>query len=97
MPSARVGPGDHHRGVPADEGPDPPLEVLVARGTTAPASEGMVLTYGVDTVAGKPTCLLAGPLEEPHQQVAGAGPSVGVDDVVEGVQPLGGLGRVGVG
>ena len=51
-------------------------------------SGGMVLTYGVETVAGKADLVLPGPLEQLHQQEPGPGLPVGVEDGVEGVDPL---------
>ena len=49
-----VGPHHHDGGIPADERPDAPLDVLVT-GKPRLLVGGIVLTYGVDTVAGKPT------------------------------------------
>ena len=60
-------------------------------------SRGIVLTYGVETVAGKLTCACAGAVEQRGEEVAGPGLAVGVDDGVERVQPLLRLVRVGVG
>ena len=91
-----VGPHHHHRGVPPDVGPDPSLEVLVAREVGL-----LVGGDGVDVGRGhrgrEVHVLLTGPLQDTHQQIAGPGPPVDIDDVVEGVQPLAGLGGVSIG
>ena len=92
----RVGADHHDGGVPADVGPDAPLEVLVA-GEPGSWSGGMVLTYGVETWPGKPTWCSRGPLEELHQEEPGAGLAPGVEDGVEGVDPLGRLLGIDVG
>ena len=92
---ADVGPDHHHRRVPADEGPDPALEVLVA-GEVRLLVGGDGVDVGGRDGGREVHLLLAGPLEDPHQQVAGPGPPVDVDHVVEGVQPLGRLDGIAV-
>ena len=93
---ADVGPDHHHRGVPADEGPDPPLEVLVT-GEVRLLVGGDGVDVGGRDGGREVHLLLPGPLEDPHQQIARPGPTVDVDDVVERVEPLGRLDRIGVG
>ena len=93
---AGVGPHHHGRGVPADVGPDAALEVLVAGEPRLGVGRDGVHVGGRD--GGREVDLLGpGPLEELHQQVAGPGPALGVDDGVEGVEPLRRLARVDVG
>ena len=91
MPSERWLARDHHDGrVPADVGPDPPFEVLVARepGLLVPG-DGVHVGRGD---GGREVDLLGqGPLEELHQQEPGPGPALGVDHGVEGVDPFGRL------
>ena len=91
-----VGLDDHHRRVPADVGPDAPLERLVAR-----EPRFLLGRDGVDVRrghrGGMADLQLAGAFEQLGHEVAGAGLAVGVDDGVERLQPLLGLGRVGVG
>src|SRR5207248_1702390 len=93
---AAVGPGDHGHGVPADEGPDAALHVLVA-------GEPRLL-FGRDRVDvvgrhhGRHADLeLPGPGQEAGQQETGAGPPPLVDHGVERVDPLPRLGGVNVG
>ena len=97
MPSSRmVGPHHHDGGVPADVGPDAPLDVLVAGEPRLLVGRDGVDVRGRDR--GREADLaLPGPLEQLHQQEAGAGLPVGLDDGVEGVEPLGGLLRIDVG
>ena len=90
-----VGPGHHHRGVPPDVGPDPPLDVLVA------GEPGLALGRDrVDVVGaaqpGHAHLLLARALEQLEHDVPGPGAAPGPDDVVERVDPLSGLVRVDV-
>ena len=66
-------------------------------GNHGSCSRGMVLTYGVETVAGKLTWVSLARSSSLRQQEAGAGLAVGVDDGVEAVEPLLRLGRVDVG
>ena len=91
-----VGPCHHDRSVPADVGADPAFKVLVA-------GEPRLLVGGdrVD-VGGRHrgreadlggTC----PLEQLHEKEPGPVTTALVDDGVEGVEPLIGLGRVDVG
>ena len=93
---ARVGPGDHGGGVPADVGPDPALLVLVAGEPGLGVGRDGVHVGGRDR-GGEVDLLGAGPLQELHEQVAGPGPAAGVDDGVERVEPLLRLARIGVG
>ena len=91
MPSAGVvGPHHHDGRVPADEGPDAALDVLVAGEPRL-----LVGRDGVDVGRGdggrEADLVLPGPLEQLHEQEAGPGLAVGVDDGVEGVEPLGRL------
>ena len=91
-----VGPHDHHRSVPADEGPDPTLDVLVAG-----EPRFLLARDRVDVRRrhrGRERHLAGGrSLHQPGEQVAGTRLAVGVDDGVEAVQPLLGLGRIDVG
>ena len=93
---ADVGPDHHDRGIPADEGPDAPFEVFVAGELRL-----LVGGDGVDVGGGdrgrEVHLLLARPLEDSHEQVAGPGPPVDIDDVVERVQPFRRLHGIGVG
>ena len=66
-------------------------------GNHGSCSGGMVLTYGVETVAGKPTWCSRARSSSFDQQEAGPGLAVGVDDGVERVEPLRGLLRIDVG
>jgi hypothetical protein len=91
-----VGPDHHHGGVPADEGADPALEVLVPR--------ELGLGRGGDGVdvrrrdrRREADLGVAGPLEHPHEEIARPVAAVDAYDVVEGGQPFGGLLRVDVG
>ena len=91
-----VGLDDHDRGVPADVGPDAALELLVA------GEPGLLLRRdGVDVGrrhGGRGADLqLAGALQQLGHEEAGPGLAVGLDHRVEGLEPLVGLGRVGVG
>ena len=91
-----VRPHDHHRGVPANEGPDPTLDVLVAGEPRLLLARDRVDVRrrhrgGERHLAGGRS------LHEPGEQVAGTRLAVGVDDGVEAVQPLLGLGRIDVG
>ncbi len=82
-----VGPHHHDGGVPADVGPDAPLDVLVAGEPRL-----LVGRDGVDVRrrdGGREADLvLPGPLEQLHQQEPGPGLAAGVEDGVEGVDPL---------
>ena len=88
-----VGVGDHHRGVPADEGADAALDVLVAGEPRLALGRD-----GVDVVGAAQRrhadLLLAGPLEQPQHHVARAVAAAVVDQRVERVEPV--LGLVGV-
>ena len=91
-----VRPHDHHRGVPADECPDPTLDVLVTGEPRFLLARDRVHVRrrhrgGERHLAGGCS------LHEPGEQVPGARLAVGVDDGVEAVQPLLGLGRIDVG
>ena len=93
---AHVRPGDHDRRVPADVGPDAALEVLVAREPRLLVGRDRVDVRARD---GGREADLAGSrsLEQLHEEEAGAWPPAGLDDGIEGVQPLGRLLRIGVG
>ena len=65
-------------------------------GNQGSSTAGMELTYGLETVAGKPTWLALA-LQQLHQEELGAGPALCLYDGIEGVQPLGRLLRVDVG
>ena len=91
-----VGPADHHRRVPADEGAYAPLDVLVA------GEPGLLLgrdrvDVGGRHLRGQAHLLLAGPLEQLEQQELGARLPLALQDRVERVDPLGGLLGVDVG
>ncbi len=91
-----VGPHHHDGGVPADVGPDPALDVLVAGEPRL-----LVRGDGVDVRrgdgGGEAHLVLPGPLEQLHQEEASPGLAAGVEDGVEGVDPLGRLLRIDVG
>ncbi len=87
--------GDHHRGVPADEGADPALDLLVA------GEPRLALRRdGVDVVGaaqrGHADVQLAGLLEQPQHHVARPVAAALVDQLVERLEPVGGLVRVDV-
>ena len=88
-----VGGRHHHRGVPADQPADPALHLLVAGEPRLTLGRD-----GVDEVGapqgGHAHLLLTGALEEPEHDVARSLPTVGVGQVVEGVEPL--LGLLGI-
>ena len=93
---AHVGPHHHDGGIPADEGTDPSLDVLV---TGEPR-----LLVGRDGVhigrghhGGEIHLLGPGALEQLHEQETAPRPALSVHDSVEGVEPLSRLGRVDVG
>ena len=88
-----VGAGDHDRGVPADERPDPALGLLVA------GEPGLALRRdAVDVVGaaqrGDAHLGLAGPLEQAQHDVPGPVAAAFLQQGVEGRQPV--LGLVGV-
>ena len=91
-----VGPEDHCHGIPPNEPPDAPLDILVA------GEERLLLgADGVD-VAGlgqrrKTDAQLASPLENLEQQEARALIPLLAVDLVEGIEPFPGLGRVDIG
>ncbi len=91
-----VGPGDHHRRVPSDVGPDAPLHVLVTREPRL-----LLGRDGVDVRSGdrgrEAHLLLPGPVQELHEEELGAGLAQVLDHGVEGVHPLARLLRVDVG
>ncbi len=66
-------------------------------GNHGSASRGMVLMYGVLTVAGKLTCDSRALLEQLAEQEPGTGLAVRVDDGIEAVEPFERLAGVGVG
>ena len=88
--------GDHHRGVPADERADPPLDLLVAGEPRLALGRD-----GVDVVGaaqrGHADVQLAGLLEQPQHHVARPLAAALVDQLVEGLEPVAGLVRVDVG
>ena len=91
-----VGRGDHDRGVPADEGADAALDLLVA------GEPRLALRRDrVDVVGGAQgrdaDLLLARALEQAQHHVAGAVAAAVVEHRVEGREPLLGLVRVDVG
>ena len=85
--------GDHHRGVPADEGPDPPLGLLVAGEPRLALGRD-----GVDVVGAAQRrdadVHLPGAFEQPQHHVAGPLAAALADQGVEGVDPV--VGLVGV-
>ena len=87
---------DHHRRVPADEGPDAPLDVLVAGEPRLLLAGDRVDVGGGD--GGREADLgLLGALEQLGQQEAGAGLAADVDDGIERVEPLLRLAGIDVG
>ncbi len=90
-----VGPDDHGRRVPADEGPDATLDELVS------GEEGLVLGRDrVDVVGphvGVAELELTGVGVDAAEQVAGAGLALAAGDRVERLEPLGRLLGVDVG
>ncbi len=93
---AVVGAAHHGRRVPADVGADAALDVFVA-GEPGLLVLGDGVHVGGGDRGGEVDLLGPGALEELHEQEAGPGPSLGVDDGVEGVDPLRGLLGVDVG
>jgi hypothetical protein len=91
-----LGPVHHDRRVPPDVGPDPALDVLVAGEPRL-----RLRRDGVDVVgaaqAGHAHLVLAGPLQEAEHEVPRPVAAGVVDDRVQGLEPLGGLGGVDVG
>ena len=86
---------DHHRRVPADEGPDAALDVLVAGEPRLLVDRDRVDVGRADR--GREADLgLLGALEQLGEEVAGAHLAVDVDHGVEGVEPLPRLARIGV-
>ncbi len=82
-----VGPHHHDGGVPADVGPDAPLDVLVAREPRL-----LVRGDGVD-VRGRdrgrePDLILPGSFQQLHEKEPGPGLAPGVDYGIERVDPL---------
>jgi hypothetical protein len=90
-----VGPGHHDRRVPPDVGPDPPLQVFVARepGLLVPGDRVHV---GSRDRRREVDLYRPGPLQQLHQEKAGPGPALGVDHRVEGVDPFRRLLRIDV-
>ena len=91
-----VGPHHHHRRVPADERPDAPLDVLVAGEPRLLLARDRVDVRGRHRGRERHLARRC-PLHQAGEQVAGPGLAVSVDDGVEAVQPLLGLGRIDVG
>ena len=91
-----VGAGDHDRGVPADERADPALDLLVAGEPRLALGRDRVDVVGA-AQGGHADLLLAGALEQPEHDVAGALAAALVDQRVERVEPLVGLVGVDVG
>ncbi len=91
-----VGAAHHGGGVPADVGADAALDVLVAGEPRLLVARDRVHVGGGD---GGGEVHLEGPgaLEQLHEEEAGPGASLGVDDGVERVDPLRGLLGVDVG
>ena len=87
---------DHHRRVPADERPDPPLDVLVAREPRFLLARDRVHVRGRHGRRERDLCLV-GPLHQPGEEVPGTGLAVRVGDGIEAVEPLRGLGGIDVG
>ena len=94
--AAIVGPAHHGRGVPADVGADAALDVFVAGEPRLLVAGDGVHVRGRDR-GGEVDLLGPGALEELHEQEAGPGASLGVDDGVERVDPFRGLLGVDVG
>gem|GEM_PF-3275440 len=88
-----LGAVDHDRGVPAHEGAEAALDILIA-GEPGLSFRG----DGVDVVGGRqrgnPHLALAGSFEQLAHQVSGPGATACLDDSVQGVQPL--LGLIGI-
>ena len=91
-----VGPADHHRRVPADEGADAALDVLVAREPRLLLGRDRV-DVGRRHLRGQAHLLLPGPLEQLQQQELGARLPLALEDRVERVDPLGRLLGIDVG
>ena len=85
--AAVVGPAHHGRRVPADVGADAALDVFVAGEPRLLVARDGVHVGGRH--GGREVDLHGpGPLEQLHEEEAGPGASLGVDDGVEGVDPL---------
>ena len=91
-----VGPDHHRRGVPADEGADAALDVLVAGEPRLLLAGDGVDVRRADR-GGEADLAGPGPLEQLGEQEAGPGLAVHVDDGVERVEPFLRLAGVGVG
>ena len=83
----RLALGDHDRGVPADERADPALDLLVAGEPRLALGRDRVDVVGA-AQRGHADLLLAGPLEQPQHDVAGALAAALVDQRVEGLEPV---------
>ena len=87
---------DHHGRVPADVGPDPALDVLVAGERWLGGGGDRVDVVGVAVSRGDHVALL-GPVQDAQHELAGADATGVVDDRVHGVKPFLCLGWIGVG
>ncbi len=91
-----LGPVHHDRRVPPDVGTDPALDVLVTGEPRLALRRDRVDVVGA-AQARHADLLLAGPLQQAEHEVARpVAPGV-VDDGVQRLEPLGGLGRIDVG
>jgi hypothetical protein len=93
---AVVRPEDHRDGVPADQPPDPSLELLVAREIRLLLRADRVDVPGLGERR-QTDVELTGPLEELEHEEPGPVLALVPNDLVEGVEPLLGLLRVDVG
>ena len=94
---ALVGVDDHDRRVPADEGAGCGFSMLDVAGEPRLLVGGDGVDVGRGDLGRRADLALAGPLGELRHQEAGPDLALGVDDGVERVEPLAGLGRIGVG
>ena len=91
-----VGVHDHHRGVPADVGPDSLLDVLVAGEPRLLGRRNGVHVRRAH-LGRRAHLSLASALGELAHQIAGPRGSFRVDDGIERIEPFTRLGRIGIG
>ncbi len=92
---AGVGPGHHDGRVPADVGADAALDVLVTGEPRLALRRDRVDVVGA-AQARHADLVLAGPFQHAQHEVAGSGAALGLDDVVERLEPLVGLAGVDI-
>ena len=91
-----VGPDDHRRRIPSDEGPDPSFDVFVTGEERLLLGGDGVHVVGRDTL-GVAQLEFAGVLVQPAEKIAGPGLTRRTVDGLQGFDPFGGLLGVDVG